>query len=628
MRPVKWIAAVALALAATACGPRQAPAPTAYEGKLADWSREILRDSPELAAQSGVPEELAGGRYQDRLDDRSALAVMARRDAALRRLVELRALDASRLDEADARDYAVIRTQFENAANAARFPYGEFTQLGGLKPYVLNQLDSAFITLPSFLDERHSIAAPADAEAYLRRLEQVATSIDAETERARADAAMGVRPPLFIIDATLSLLDAIIREPAVAQPYVTSFRRKLEALASAESDQSARAAVEQRNLGFVARAEALVRDRIIPAHQRAAAFLRGERASASDEPAVGRLPEGADFYAAALRLETNSSLSADQIHDIGLARVALLSGELDVALRRVGLTEGPVGPRLAQLTADPRYRYADSDDGRAQLLSDVRQRINLVMQRAPQWFARLPRAPLEVRPVPAFAEATQPGAYYTPPSLDGGTPGIYYVNLRNVAEMTRIDLPTQDFHEGAPGHHFQAALAQELTDTPLLRRLMTFNAYGEGWGLYAEQLADEVGFFDDDPVGRIGYLRWQMWRAARLVVDTGLHAKGWSRQQAIDYLLQVTGDAPGVIVSEVDRYVVWPGQACGYELGRREFERVRDIARAELGPDFDLRGFHGAVLLNGEAPISMLEPMVRDWIPEQRRAAERERRRR
>ncbi|MBY0564131.1 MAG: DUF885 domain-containing protein [Hyphomonadaceae bacterium] len=628
MLPNRWVATLFLTLIVAACGPGQAPPLTAYEGKLADWAREILQDSPELAAQTGVPEDLAGGPYGDRLDDRTALAVDARRSAALRRLVELRGLDPEHLDEADRLNYAVVRAQFENAANAARFQYGDFTQLGGVKPYVLNQLDSAFITLPSFLDERHAVTTTADAEAYLRRLEQVAVALDAETNRARTDATAGVRPPLFIIDATLSLLDAIVREPTMAQPYVTSFRRKLENLAAGAADAGARATIERQNLSFLARAEIIVRDRIIPAHQRAAAFLRSERANATDDPSVSRLPQGAEFYAAVLRLETTTPLTAAQIHDIGLARVATLSNELDIALRRVGLTEGPVGVRLARMTADVRYRYADSEEGRAQLLADVRARVALVMQRAPQWFARLPRAPLDVRPVPAFAEATQPGAYYSPPSIDGATPGVYYINLRDVGEMTRIDLPTQDFHEAAPGHHFQVALAQELPDAPLLRRLMAFNAYAEGWGLYAEQIADEVGFFDNDPVGRIGYLRWQMWRAARLVVDTGLHAKGWSRQQAIDYMLQVTGDAPGVVISEVDRYVVWPGQACGYELGRREIERVREVARNELGPDFDLRGFHSVMLLNGEVPINMLEPLVREWIPEQRRLTEREQRRR
>lgn len=618
--------ALGLVLAASACGPRQARPLTAFEGRLSDWTREILADSPELAAEAGVADEAAARAGE--LDDRSALAVDARRSAAIRRYAELRALDASRFGARDALTYAVLRDQFGHAAGGAVFDYGDFTPLGGVHPYVLNQLDSAFLTLPSFLDERHAVANAADAENYLRRLRAVADAINQETERARADAERGVRPPLFIIDATLGLLNGVIAEPLAAQPYIVSFKRKLDALAAAETDAPRRAQIERANLTLLARAEIIMREHVIPAHQRAAAFLRAERPNAADAAGVSNLPRGAEFYVAALRIETTTELTPAQIHRIGLERVQALTGQLDIALRRVGLTEGAVGLRLAALTADPRHAYEDSDEGRAQLLRDVQARIDRVMRQAPQWFGRLPRARLEVRRVPPFAEAGQPGAYYNAPSLDGASPGVYYVNLRDLSEMTRIDLPTQDFHEAAPGHHFQIALAQELTDTPLLRRLVSFNAYSEGWALYAEEFADEAGFHDGDPVGRIGYLRWQLWRAARLVVDTGLHAQNWSRQQAIDYLSQVTGDAPGVIATEVDRYIVWPGQACGYELGRREIARLREYARNELGPDFDLRGFHDAILLNGEVPLGVLERLVRDWIPEQRRLAERERRRR
>jgi uncharacterized protein (DUF885 family) len=455
----------------------------------------------------------------------------------------------------------------------------------------------------------------------------VATAIDGETERARADAARGVRPPLAIIDLTLQLLDEAIRQPPTQQLYFTGFRRKLDALA-AQAPEAERAALQQRHQSYLARAEIILREHVIPAHQRAAALLRSERTQAGDEVGVARLPRGADYYAAALRLETTTDLTPAQIHRIGLDRVAALNSQLDIALRRVGLTEGAVGQRLSAMTADPRYAYEDSDAGRAQLMADVQARIARVMERAPQWFGRMPQARLEVRRVPEFLEAGAPGAYYVQPSLDGETPGVYYINLRNLGEMTRIDLPTQDFHEAAPGHHFQIALAQEIPDAPLLRRLTSFNAYAEGWGLYAEELADEQGFHEGDPVGRIGFLRWQLWRAARLVVDTGLHAQGWSRQRAIEYLLATTGDAPGVVTTEVDRYIVWPGQACGYELGRREIARLREEARNELGPDFDLRGFHDAVLLSGEVPLGVLDDLVRNWIPEQRRLAERERRRR
>ena len=629
MKPIRWALSLVLGLtlAANACGPRQAQPMTAFEGRLADWAREILADSPEMASTAGVSAQAAGGGYDDRLDDRSALAVEARRSAAVRRYAELRALDPSRLNEADRLTYDVLRAQFANAAAAAPFAYGSFAPLAGIRPYALNQMDSAFITLPAFLDDRHDVTDAASAETYLTRLRAAADAIDQETERARADAAAGVRPPDFIMDTVARMLEAILRDPPISQIYVTSFRRKLDVIAASEVDPERRASIERENLILIARAEGIVREHVLPAHQRALAFIRSDRVNATDAAGVPRLPRGREFYEAALKIETTTNLTPDQIHRIGLARVDELNRELDIALR-LALTEGAVGERLAQLTADPRYQYEDSDAGRAELIQDVQQRIDNVLERAPQWFGRLPRSPLEVRRVPEFAEAGAPGAYYSPPSLDGASPGVYFINLRNLSEMTRIDLPTQDFHEAAPGHHFQIALAQEIADAPLLRRLISFNAYTEGWGLYAEQLADEQGFHEGDPAGRIGYLRWQLWRAVRLVVDTGLHAKNWTRQQAIDYVAQTTGDAPGVIATEVDRYIVWPGQACGYELGRREIARLRESARNELGPDFDLRGFHDAVLLSGETPLSVLETLVDDWIPEQRQRAERERRRR
>jgi uncharacterized protein (DUF885 family) len=630
MKPFRWAFAVAmgLSLAASSCGPGQTQPMTAFEGKLADWAREILADSPETASQTGVQEDAAGGVYSDRLDDRSAVAVEARRSAAVRRYAELRALDVNALSPEDRLTYNVLRDQFANAAGGAAFNFGDFGPLSGARPYVLNQMDSAFITLPSFMDDRHAVTDTASAEAYLTRLRAVADAIDQETERARADAELGVRPPGFILDTVAGMLEGVLRDPPVSQIYITSFRRKLDAIAAREQNAERRAVIERENLVLLARAEAIVRENVLPAHQRALAFVRSERVRATDAAGISNAPRGAEFYAAALKIETTTDLTPDQIHTIGRNRVTELNRELDIALRRLGLTEGPVGQRLAQLTADPRYQYEDSDAGRAQLISDVQARVNRLMERAPQWFGRLPQARLEVRRVPTFAEAGAPGAYYNPPSLDGSNPGIYFINMRSLAEMTRIDLPTQDFHEAVPGHHFQIALAQELTDTPLLRRLTSFNAYSEGWALYAEQLADEQGFHEGDAAGRIGYLRWQLWRAVRLVVDTGLHAKNWTRQQAIDYVAQTTGDLPGVIATEVDRYIVWPGQACGYELGRREIARLREVARNELGPDFDLRGFHDAVLLHGEVPLSVLDTLVRDWIPEQRRLAERERRRR
>lgn len=622
MRFFGWASALTVALALAACGPNRPQPLSAFDGRVADWTQEILSDSPELATQAGATPEQAGGAYQSRLDDRSANAVDSRRSAALRREAEIRAINTRDLTPAQLLTYDVLREQFEEAADGAAFDYGAFSPLNGIEPYVLNQMDSAFITLPSFFDERVDIHSIADAQNYLTRLKQVGVAIDQETERARVDAQRGVRPPLFIMDETIAALDGMRSQQLDAQPYIISLKRKLDAFVAANASAPNHDALAQQAQNILAQGEAIVRDNILPAEDRTVLFLRADRGNATDEAGVSRLPRGDDFYAAALKINTTTDLTPDQIHRIGLDRVRDLSNQLDIALRRVGLTDGAVGARLSQLTADKRYQYDDSDTGRAQLMADVQGRINAVMQRAPQWFGHLPRARLEVRRVPPFAEAGQPGAYYSPPSLNGSSPGVYYVNLRDLSEMTKIDLPTQDFHEAVPGHHFQIAIAQELPNVPLIRRLLSFNAYAEGWALYAEQLADEQGFYENDPVGRIGYLRWQLWRAARLVVDTGLHAQHWTRQQAIDYLTTTTGDQPGTIATEVDRYIVWPGQACSYELGRREIERLRERARNTLGQDFDLRHYHDVVLGSGAVPLGVLDSLVEAWMPQQHNAGQ------
>ncbi|HVY84230.1 MAG TPA: DUF885 domain-containing protein [Caulobacterales bacterium] len=621
MRPLVWAFALALgALSLSGCGRREPEPLTAFEGRIEDWTHEVLADSPELASRANVSPDLAGGPYANKLDDRSAVAVDSRRSAALRRLAEVREFANTQLSPHETLTYAVLSEQFEEAAAGAAYDYGDFSQFGGMAPYVLNPLDSAFVTLPDFLDRVHVINTFADAENYLARLRAVSDAIDQETQHARQDAAAGVTPPGFIIDDTLKELDDVIAVPAEAQTYVTSFKRKLDNLV-AHTPANAQAQAAQRAQSMLGQAVAVVRDRIIPAHQRAAAFLRGIRAGAGDDAGVWRLPHGDAYYRDVLRMQTTTALTPAQIHRIGLDRVRELTNELDVALRRLGRTEGTVGQRLAQMTADPQFRYPDSDEGRAQLLNDIRARLQRVMQRAPSWFGRLPRQRLEVQRVPLFAESSSSGAYYEPGSIDGRSPGVYFVNLRNLGEMTKIDVPTQDYHEGIPGHHFQIALAREQTDLPLIRKLVSFNAFEEGWAVYAESLADEEGLYDSDPIGRIGYLRWQLWRAARPVVDTGIHAMHWTRQQAIDYLAQTTGDAPGVIQTEVDRYIVWPGQACSYEIGRREIAQLREQARNELGPDFDLRAFHDAVLSNGAVPLGVLDTIVHDWIPQQRAAA-------
>lgn len=611
---------LAAALVLAACSPKAEKPEGAFDGFVEDATREIIQDSPELATRAGLGPEIAGAGFKARLDDLSATAVERRRTMALRLDAQLRGFDRDRLSNEDQLTFDVLAAQFDSAAAGAKFSFGRFDE-ESFSPYVLNQLDSAFLTLPDFLDTRHDVKTLLDARDYVGRLGQAAAAIDAETQRARADAAAGITPPDFVIDRTLSALDTLISTAPANLTYVTALKRKLEAVVGPLSALPPGAAAPKQNpvevsraRELLAQAEQIVATKIQPAHIRAAGFLRSIRAGAAHDAGIGRLKDGAAYYTAALKQQTTTDLTAEQIHEIGLRQVQTLLGELDGALRVQGLTDGPAGQRLAQMTADPRYQYPASEEGRAQLIADVNGRVGALLQRAPQWFGALPKARLEVRRVPLLLEASQSGAYYESPSLDGATPGIYYINLRDLAQMTKIDLPTQDYHEAVPGHHFQIALAQEQSGLPLLRRITGFNAFAEGWGLYAEQLVDEMGLYQNDPVGRIGFLRWRLWRAARLVVDTGLHAKGWSREQAIAYLVEVTGDNPGVVVSEVERYAVWPGQACGYEIGRIEIERLREKAQRGLGPKFDLKKFHDIVLLNGSVPLPVLEGLIDAWI--------------
>lgn len=615
---------LAAALVLAACSPKAEKPEGAFDGFVEDATREIIQDSPELATRAGIGPEIAGAGFKARLDDLSATAVDRRRTMALRLDAQLRGFDREKLSTEDRLTFDVLAAQFDSAAAGAKFNFGRFDE-ESFSPYVLNQLDSAFLTLPDFLDTRHDVKTLLDARDYVGRLGQAATAIDAETQRARTDAAAGITPPDFVIDRTLSALDTLISTAPANLTYVTALKRKLEAVVGPLSPLPPGTAAPKQNpvevsraRELLAQAEQIVATKIQPAHVRAANFLRSIRAGAVHDAGIGRLKNGAAYYTAALKQQTTTDLTPQQIHETGLIQVQRLLSELDGALRVQGLTEGPAGQRLAQLTADPRFQYPATDEGRAQLIADVNGRVTAILQRAPQWFGTLPKAKLEVRRVPLLLEASQSGAYYESPSLDGAQPGIYYINLRDLAQMTKIDLPTQDYHEAVPGHHFQIALAQEQSGLPLLRRISGFNAFAEGWGLYAEQLVDEMGLYQNDPVGRIGFLRWRLWRAARLVVDTGLHAKGWSREQAIAYLVEVTGDNPAVVVSEVERYAVWPGQACGYEIGRLEIERLREKAQRGLGPKFDLKKFHDIVLLNGSVPLPVLEGLIDKWIAKER----------
>jgi uncharacterized protein (DUF885 family) len=376
--------------------------------------------------------------------------------------------------------------------------------------------------------------------------------------------------------------------------------------------------LEAERAGFASRAESIVRDSVMPAYQRQIEALQRVRPQAVHEAGIWRLAQGAEMYPVALRSRTTTTMTPDEIHDMGVDLVAQFNGEMDAILRAQGMTAGSVAQRLQALSRRPDQLYPNTDAGREQILADLNTQTRHIESLMPQAFNTLAQAQLEIKRVPVFTEAGAPGGYYQRAALDGSRPGAYYINLRDTREWPRFTLPTLNYHEGVPGHHWQISIAQESTSIPFIRSaLLGFSAFSEGWGLYAEQLADELGAYADNPLGRLGYLQSATFRASRLVVDTGIHHKRWTREQAIQSMMDATGDQESSVTTEIERYCVWPGQACSYMVGRQAINRMRDSARQTLGAGFDLKGFHDTMLANGAVPLSVLEALMQEWTAAQ-----------
>ena len=590
------VAAGAATGAATASVPSVAAAATtpdvALRTMLDRFFYERLADSPEQATRLGLD---AGTRadLKRRLDDGSVAGQSRSLERAKAELAGLRRIDPATLSAPARLDHDVLTYQLSRTvAGAERFRYG--ATLGRFAPFVLSQLTGAYRDVPDFLESQHRVRDSAEADAYLARLDALPKAIDDDTERQRIDAAKGVFAPDYILDTTLRLLGALRDQPAAETVLVKTFATKLAAAGlPADAAERARSIVERR---------------IFPALDRQRALVTELRGRAVHDAGCWRLPDGDAYYAAAAEAATTVAMTGDEIHRLGLAQVAEISARIDTILKAQGMTQGTVGDRLVALNKRPDQLYANTDAGRDALLAHLTRQIAAMQARLPDAFAALPKAPVEVRRVPPTIQAGAPGGYYQNASLDGSRPAIYYINLRDTFDRPKFGLATLTHHEAVPGHHLQVTLALESEDIPLIRRRGFFSGYSEGWALYAEQLADEMGMYAGDPLGQVGYLQSLLFRATRLVVDSGMHAKRWSREKATDYLIATTGIARGRSQGEIDRYTVWPGQACSYKIGHTVWTRLRDEARAQ--PGFDLKQFH-QVLLQGAMPLAVLEKVVR-----------------
>jgi uncharacterized protein (DUF885 family) len=596
--------AVALAYGTTQAGAATDDNPQSHDQRLRTlldaFADEELTQRPELATSSGLDVE-ARAAARAKLNDYSRAGRerwLTLRESRLQRLLHI---DRDKLSAGARINYEVVRWQYEHEVEGGRrFPFGDAPWSGGYvpyAPYVVSQLTGPYQSVPDFLASKHPIRSASDVECYLERLTAFASVLDASTEALRADAASGVLAPDFILDTTSAQLANLSAGEPAAHTLAAGLGR--------------RAAAAQLAGDWQGRAAQILRRRVYPALERQRQAVLALRRDASHDAGIWKLRDGADYYEGALVFQTTTLRTPSQIHALGLEQVAELSSKLDVLLRAEGLSDGTVAQRVAELSRRPDQLFANSAAGRAELLDATRARVDAIQRRLPAVFSAPPQVPVEIVRVPPAIEDGSMMAYAQPPSLDGVRTARVYINLKDTIEWPKFTLPTLIFHEAVPGHQWQGAMARSRADMPLLRRLSgRFAAYTEGWGVYAEQLADELGAYERDPLGRIGMLQSLLYRAVRLVVDTGLHREHWSRERATDYFVSVTALPRGRAQREIDRYCVWPGQACSYKLGHTEWVRLRNLVNAHANGQFALDKFHD-VLREGPMPLVLLEQVLR-----------------
>jgi len=582
-----------LALAAPGKGPVADPRLAALLDAFVD---EMLAASPETATSLGLDSGPRAG-LKGKLSDMSAAGRRAQVAAYADRRERLKTVDRARLDDHDATIYDTVAAAQDLGVAGGAFSYG----VDYANPYVVSQQNGELAITPEFLNSQHGIGAKADADAYLARLEAFATALDQETDRIGADAAAGVVLPDFILATTLAQMAELRGQAAGETRLVGSLVERAKAKGVAGD--------------YAGPATKIVADKVFPALDRQIAALKAVQPKATHEAGVWRLPQGEAYYGWALKIGTTTNLTAGEIHEMGLEQGRQIDSEMDAILKAQGLTQGSVGERMGALTKDPRFLYPNTEAGRAELIAYLNGRLDAIRPFMPKLSKLGLKAPVEVRPVPKEIEAGAALGYMNFAALDGSRPAIYYVNLADTGNWPRYTLASLTMHEALPGHAWQGAyLAERHDEIPTIASLMGFNAFVEGWALYAEQLADEVGLYKDDPFGRLGYFQALRFRAARLVVDTGLHDKRWSREQAIDWMTAATGRSRGAITSEVDRYCASPGQACGYKVGHNEIVRLREKAKQALGPKFDIRDFNDAVVTTGGTPLTVLGTVIDRYV--------------
>lgn len=553
-------------------------------------------DSPELLSNMRILPPMLDF-YSNKLDDASdahvqQVAAMIKED-----LDVLHSYDRKGMTGDAALSYDVLDFFLATQVEGDRFRYHD---------YPINQMFGEQSTLPNFMASTHQVTTKNEGERYVERLKMFPVKLGQVLDGVKLRESKGIVPPQFTVEEVIEQMTKFIAKPAKEHMLYTSFKEKLDKIPAGDMDSATR----EKLLADVA---AAIDGSVYPTYKKLIEYYTGLLPKAQGNFGVWHLPDGPAFYAWCVRQHTTTDFTPEQVHQMGLEEVARISAEMDEILKSKGLVDGTIGDRVRTLSKDPSQLYPDNDEGRAQILKDYQAILDDINAKLDKAFDVRPKLGVTVKRVPEFSQATAPGAYYEPGSFDGTRPGIFYANLRTIGETPKLGMHTLAYHEGIPGHHFQIAVAQDLKGVPFFRRVLNFTAYAEGWALYAERLAWELGF-ENDPLDNLGRLRDEMMRAVRLVVDTGIHSKQWTREQAIQYMYDNTGMLQTDVKSEIERYFVAPGQALGYKVGMLKILQLREKARKELGDKFDLRKFHNEVLTHGALPLVLLERVIDDWI--------------
>jgi uncharacterized protein (DUF885 family) len=575
-----------------------------FDGQMQKITRDYFALRPETATYYGVPDELAGKAVSGKLSNYSPVGEVERREGLKAIVDELASMDKSALTDNQKISLELVETEALSAYMPATivdygFVLGEYG--AWFNPYVVSHLTGPQVEIPAILEDKMAVRNRVDAMAYLTRLNNYALVLDDAIRKMEFDNESGVLPPDFSIDRTIANLTNSISAPAAENSLVTSFGQKLNDAGVERADE------------FMAQAVALVDEQVYPATRRLIDALVAVRPMASHDAGIGRLPNGEALYRAMITQMTDTTLSAEEIHEIGLTEVDRIHVEMDRLLQSIGSTEGTVGSRMNSLLQDPQYIYPNTAEGKAELMAGLQDDLDLANARLGEWFGKLPEQDVAIRVVPPQRETSTSGAFYDAPSMDGTRPGTFWIVLSDTASLPSYSLQTLVYHETNPGHHLQTMLGLDPS-LPILNTIFYSNAAGEGWGLYAEYLASEMGLYENDPVDDLGRLQQELHRAVRLVVDTGMHAMGWSREQAIEYSTATEGIHIDEATSEIERYAVWPGQALGYKLGMLKILELRQRALEQLGDQFDIRTFHDRVLENGALPLNLMEAKIDAWI--------------